>query len=74
MAEVRLLSEDGKYKDKETGEEKSYTNFFVQCGNQRIPVEVKYFGTQEKPDKSYSSRKAVLRAFAEPVEKAPVNQ
>ena len=67
MAEVRLLSEDGKYKDKNSGDEKPYTNFFIQCGTQRIPIEVKYFGTQEKPDKSYSSRKTVLRAFAEPI-------
>ena len=63
--EVKLFKEKGKYNDKKTGEEKTYTNFFVQCGDKRIAIEPKYFGTDDKPDKSYSGRKQVLDAFAE---------
>ena len=63
--EVKLYKEKGKYNDKKTGEEKTYTNFFVQCGDKRIAIEPKYFGTQDKPDNAYSGRKQVLDAFAE---------
>ena len=64
---VNLIQENGTYKDKKTGEDKQFTNFFVICGNKRIAVEPKYFGTDEKPDKGYSGRKQVLQAFADPV-------
>ena len=73
--EVKLFKEKGKYNDKKTGEEKTYTNFFVECGDKKIAVEPKYFGTEEKPDKGYSGRKAILEAFAETLpDKSPVTQ
>ena len=58
--EVKLLSQTGNYKDKNTGEDKTYVNFFLECGNERIPIEV-------KNDKAYGSRRTVLKAFAEPL-------
>lgn len=64
---VELLSENGKYVDKKDGKEKSYTNFFLQCGNERVPIEVKYFGNDQKRDNGYSGRKAVLRSFSTPL-------
>lgn len=64
---VNLVMEKGKYKDKKTGEEKTFTNFSIDCGNKRIPVDVKYFGTDDKPDKGYSGRKQVLEAFADDI-------
>ena len=65
--QVKLLSQTGNYKDKNTGEDKTYVNFFLECGNERIPIEVKNFSTQEKQDKAYGSRRTVLKAFAEPL-------
>ena len=62
---VKLLKEKGMYKDKKTNEEKNYTNFYLECGDKRIAVEPKYFGTDDKPDKGYSGRKQVLEAFAD---------
>lgn len=64
---VNLISEKGTYKDKKTNEEKRFINFYVECGAVRVPVEVKYFGTDEKADKGYSGRKAILEAFANPL-------
>ena len=64
---VNLISEKGTYKDKKTNEEKRFINFYVECGAVRVPVEVKYFGTDEKADKGYSGRKAILEAFADPL-------
>ena len=70
---VELLSENGKYVDKNDGKEKGYTNFFLQCGNERVPIEVKYFGNDEKRDNGYSGRKAILRSFATQLpDKVPV--
>ncbi len=64
--EVKLFSQKGKYNNKE-GQERTYTNFYVKCGDKMIAVEPKYFGTNEKPDTGYSGRKAILDAFAEPL-------
>ena len=41
MAQVELFKKVGKYIDKRDGKEKPFTNFFVKCGSETIPVEVK---------------------------------
>ncbi|WP_251612067.1 hypothetical protein [Pumilibacter muris] len=65
MAEVKLYKKLATYKDK-NGEEKTATNFFVGCGDQLIPVEVKFFEDKETgADKNYRVRKTLLSAFAE---------
>ena len=64
---VNLIKQKGTYKDKKTGEEKKYTNFYVQCGDKMIAIEPKYFGTEDKRDDGYSGRKQVLDAFADPL-------
>ena len=65
--QVDLLKKDGTYTDKVTGEEKPFTNLYVRAGSTLIPIEVKYYGTDEKPDKQYGPRRAVLSAFADPL-------
>lgn len=65
MAEVKLFKKLATYKDKD-GNEKTATNFFVQCGDVLVPVEVKYFEDKETgQDYNYRSRKTLLSAFAE---------
>ncbi len=65
MAQVRLLKKVGKYIDKKDGKEKPFVNFYVLCGDELIPVEVKFFGNEEGKDYRYSGRKSVMSAFAE---------
>lgn len=63
MENVKLLAQKSEYlKD---GEKKTATNFYLDCGNTRIPIEVKYFPSEDGKDAFYSSRKSVLTAFAE---------
>ena len=64
MTQVELFKRKSKYvKD---GEEKTATNFYVKCNDTLIPVEIKYFANKDTGiDPGYSSRKAVLYAFAE---------
>jgi len=63
--EVLLFKKDSTYTDKNTGEQRKATRFYLQCGKTMIPIEVSYFGTEEKRDTQYTGRKEVLRAFAE---------
>ena len=66
MAEVKLFKKLAKYVDKKDGKEKTATNFYIQCGDQNIPVEVKYYEDPEThTDPNYRARKTVLSAFAD---------
>ena len=65
MAQVGLFKKVGKYTDKRTGKEKSFTNFYVRCGDSLIPVQVVYYENDEGRDPHYAGRKQVLKAFAE---------
>ena len=64
--QVNLYKKVGKYTDKD-GKEKSFVNFYVECGDKKIPVEVSYFPNEkcDNRDPNYSGRKEVLGAFAE---------
>lgn len=65
MAEVKLWKKQAKYVDKD-GQERTATNFFVQCGGIMVPVEVKFFEDKETGrDDHYRERKVLLTAFAE---------
>ena len=44
---VELFKRKETYTDKRTGEEKHFTNFFVKCGDELVPVEVKFFENDE---------------------------
>lgn len=65
MVQVGLFKKVGKYTDKKDGKEKTFVNFYVLCGDELVPVEVKFFENEEGRDYRYSGRKAVLSAFAE---------
>ena len=60
---VELFKKEKPYISKE-GEEKIGTSFYVKCGDELVCVEPVYFGKENKPDKGYGIRKAMLSAFA----------
>lgn len=64
--ELKLYKKNAKFTDKATNKEKTYTNFYLKCGDSLIPIEVKYFRNSETgKDNQYIGRKSVLSAFAE---------
>lgn len=63
--QVELYKKKGTYQ--KDGEDRQYTNYFLQCGDMLIPIEVKNFSTKEKQDYNYSTRKGALSAFAAPL-------
>lgn len=64
IMQVNLYKQNVEYtKD---GEVKTATNYFVQCGDVLVPVEVKYFEDKKTgEDKNYRSRRTLMSAFAE---------
>ena len=64
--EVKMYYKKGKYTNN-NGEERNFINFYAACGEKLIPVEVKYFGKDNKPDNAYATRKGILEAFADKV-------
>ena len=65
MLDFQLFKKNSTYKDKD-GNEKTATNFYLKCGDELIPIEVRYYeGKDGTPDPNYRSRKSVLSAFAE---------
>ena len=64
MAEVKLFKRTGIYQDKD-GNEKKFTNFYVQCGDQMIAVTPTYFENSDGKDPAYAGRKMVLSSYAE---------
>ena len=66
---VTLYKKTGTYFSQKDNKDKQYTNFYVQCNDQLIPVEVKYFPNPQFQDRDpgYQGRFAVLSAFAAPL-------
>ena len=61
-----LYKKESTYTDKTTGEQKKATRFYLECGSTLVPIEPTYFeDPATKRDAQYSSRKAVMKAFAE---------
>ena len=56
MAQVELF--------KRKGEEKPFTSFFVKCGDELVPIQVRFYEDEEGKDPRYSARKTVLSAFS----------
>lgn len=66
MTEMKLFKKKVVYKDKDSGEEKFAINFSLKLGDTFVPIEVKFFpDKQTGRDIQYSSRRAVMSAFAE---------
>lgn len=63
--QVQLFKKISNYKDN-SGQEKTATNFYVQCNDSFIPIEVKYFpGENNSPDPNFRGRKMIMSAFAD---------
>ena len=60
--QVELYKKKGTYQ--KDGEERNFTNFYIQCGDSLVPIEVKNFSTKEKQDFMYSSRRVLLGSYA----------
>ena len=62
--QLELFKRMAQYTDKD-GKERTATNFFLKCGNELVPVEVKFFADRETgEDKNFRVRKTLLSAFA----------
>ena len=65
--EVKLYAEKGTYKDKD-GKDQQFTNFYLGCGAEMIPIEPKYFKKKDgSTDKGFIVRKGILSSFALPL-------
>ena len=64
---VNLYKKTGTYFSEKDKKDKPFTNFYIQCNDQLIPVEVKYFPNEQFQgrDPGYQGRFQVLSAFAE---------
>ena len=64
---VKLYKKTGTYFSQKDNKDKFFTNFYIQCNDQLIPVEVKYFPNPQldNRDPGYQGRFQVLSAFAE---------
>lgn len=64
---MKLYKKDGVYKDKKTGKEKRITNFYLECGNTLVPINVPYFPNSKCDDRDpqYQVRIGILSSFAE---------
>ena len=66
---IKLYKKEGTYFDKSAQKDKPYTNYYVGCNGNLIPVQIRYFPDERfgGRDPGYSARAAVLSAFAEPL-------
>lgn len=73
---LELFKQISNYTDKE-GKERTATNFYLKCGEEMIPIEVRYFKDKQdnqKIDGNYRARKLVLSAFATELPKKQKNK
>ena len=72
-AKLKLYKKEGTYFSEKDQKDKPFTNFYVACNDEIIPVEVKYFPNSklDNRDPGYSARFAVLKAFAETLPEKP---
>lgn len=63
MAQVGLFKRNGTYE--KDGRNKTFTNFYLRCGDCLVPVQVCYYENEDGRDPQYAGRKEVLKAFAE---------
>ena len=62
---VKLFKRNVEYTTA-TGEVKTATNYFLQCGDVLVPIEVKFFADRVTgEDKNYRTRRTLMSAFAE---------
>ena len=70
--DVKLVKKHTTYTDK-NGEQKRGTNFYLQVGNEYVPIEVVFFPNDkcEGRDPAFAGRMAVLTAIAEELPEKP---
>lgn len=69
MAKVELYKKESTYTDK-NGQERKSIQFYVQCGNSVIPVDVTYFNKKDEhgnavKDLQYPGRREVMKSYAD---------
>ena len=65
--QVNLVKKETSYE--QDGEVKTATAFYVECGDQLIGIQPVYKKSKSgERDKTYATRKAVLSAFATPID------
>lgn len=71
--DVKLVKKRTTYTDK-NGEQKRGTNFYLQVGNEYVPIEVVFFPNDkcEGRDPAFAGRMAVLSAIAEELPSKPL--
>lgn len=72
--QVKLYKRNVEFKNTK-GEKKTATNYFVECGDVLVPVEVKYFEDKVTgEDKQYRTRRTLMSAFAEELPERPAKE
>lgn len=73
--QVELFKKTSNYVDSSTGRQKTAVSFYLRCGSELVPIQVRYFGKDDKQDYQYKARKLVLSSFSDVLEEksAPAN-
>ena len=71
QVEVKVYRKEGTYKNKQ-GEEKRFTNYYLDINGYLIPIEVKYFPNPKFNDRDpgYAARISKLELLSEPLPEA----
>ena len=69
MAKVELYKKESTYTDK-NGQERKSIQFYVQCGNSVVPIDVTYFNKKDEhgnavKDNAYPGRREVMKSYAD---------
>lgn len=68
MEQIKLYKKEGSYTDKKTGGMRPTVRFYLGLGDALIPIQPTYFeNTELGRDPQFAARKAVMKAFAEPL-------
>ena len=67
--ELKLYKKEGTYFSEKDQKDKPYTNFYIECNGELIPIEVKYFPNPkfDNRDLGYQKRFGALSVLAEPL-------
>ena len=67
--EIKLYKKEGTYFSEKDNKDKPFTNFYIECNGELIPIEVKYFPNPkfENRDLGYQKRFGALSILAEPL-------
>lgn len=66
--QVNLLKRKVSYKDKDTGDMKNGTNYYLLINEEHVPIQIAYFKDKDTGvDKGYARRKGLMDALASPM-------